>query len=76
MELLEIRNELETQLRNWRTLGGLFDLEEKEARIAELEEIMTDPEFWNDQQDAQTVINEANALKDLVNEYKELGGNT
>lgn len=33
---------------------------------------MLEPGFWDDQQAAQTVINEANALKDLVNEYKEL----
>ncbi len=33
---------------------------------------MADPEFWNDQQKAQTVINEANGLKDYVNSYKKL----
>lgn len=33
---------------------------------------MTDPDFWNDQQKAQTVINEANALKDQVNHLSEL----
>ena len=33
---------------------------------------MTDPEFWNNQQKAQTVINEANALKDQVNQLNEL----
>ncbi|MDQ0214898.1 peptide chain release factor 2 [Oikeobacillus pervagus] len=33
---------------------------------------MLQPGFWDDQQAAQTVINEANGLKDLVNEYKDL----
>ena len=33
---------------------------------------MLQPDFWNDQQQAQGVINEANGLKDLVNEYKEM----
>lgn len=33
---------------------------------------MAAPEFWNNQNAAQTVINEANALKDVVNEYYEL----
>ncbi|OIK11406.1 bacterial peptide chain release factor 2 (bRF-2) [Bacillus sp. OV322] len=33
---------------------------------------MTDPDFWNDQQKAQTVINEANALKEQVNQLSEL----
>ncbi len=30
---------------------------------------MTDPEFWNDQQTAQKVINEVNELKDLVHTF-------
>jgi peptide chain release factor 2 len=33
---------------------------------------MLQPNFWDDQQKAQTVINEANGLKDLVNEFKDL----
>ncbi|OES46187.1 peptide chain release factor 2 [Domibacillus iocasae] len=33
---------------------------------------MLDPDFWNDQNGAQTVINESNALKEMVNEYKDL----
>lgn len=33
---------------------------------------MADPDFWGDQQKAQTIINEANALKDYVNTYKNL----
>ncbi len=33
---------------------------------------MVDPNFWNDQQAAQGVINEVNGLKELVNEYNEL----
>lgn len=33
---------------------------------------MTHPDFWNDQQKAQTVINEANALKDSVNQLAEM----
>lgn len=52
------------------TLGGLFDLEEKQTRIAELDAEMSDPNFWNDQQAAQKVINEANGLKELVQSYE------
>ncbi|KYG33762.1 peptide chain release factor 2 [Alkalihalobacillus trypoxylicola] len=33
---------------------------------------MTDPDFWNDQEKAQTVINESNALKDQVNTFLKL----
>ena len=33
---------------------------------------MAAPDFWDDQKAAQTVINEANALKDLVGEFQSL----
>ncbi len=33
---------------------------------------MLHPDFWNDQQAAQTVISEANGLKDQVNEFYDL----
>ncbi|OYD55968.1 peptide chain release factor 2, partial [Fictibacillus aquaticus] len=33
---------------------------------------MSAPEFWNDQNAAQAVINEANGLKDQVNEFEKL----
>lgn len=56
-------------------LGGLFDLEVKETRIAELEEMMANPSFWEDQEAAQSIISESNALKNLVNEYKALVSN-
>jgi len=33
---------------------------------------MLQPDFWNDQEKAQTVISEANGIKDQVNEFTEL----
>ncbi|MCM3787393.1 peptide chain release factor 2 [Domibacillus indicus] len=72
MELFEIRNTLDNSAEKLADFRGSLDLENKEARMAELEDRMLDPDFWNDQQSAQTVINESNALKELVNEYKDL----
>ncbi|WP_445669963.1 peptide chain release factor 2 [Peribacillus sp. FSL H8-0477] len=72
MELADIRNELEKTARRLTDFRGSLDLEEKEARIAELENEMTHPDFWNDQQAAQGVINETNVLKEIVGELAEL----
>lgn len=33
---------------------------------------MSHPDFWNDQNKAQVVINEVNALKEAVNQFKEM----
>ncbi|MED3622878.1 peptide chain release factor 2 [Neobacillus thermocopriae] len=72
MELAEIRNELEKTAKKLADFRGSLDLENKEARIAELEDIMLQPDFWNDQQAAQSIISEANSLKDQVQEFYKL----
>ncbi|WP_107932755.1 peptide chain release factor 2 [Ureibacillus chungkukjangi] len=72
MELSEVRNVLETTASKLADFRGSLDLENKEARIQELDELMLMPDFWNDQNGAQTVINEANGLKAIVNEFNEL----
>ncbi|WP_245693719.1 peptide chain release factor 2 [Sediminibacillus halophilus] len=69
MELVEIRQELDKMAKRLADFRGLFDLEQKRARIAELEEEMTAPTFWDDQQEAQKVINEVNGLKELVENF-------
>ncbi len=53
-------------------LGGLFDLETKKEKINELEQQMAAPNFWDDQQAAQKVINETNYLKAQVNTFEEM----
>lgn len=52
--------------------GGLFDLEEKETNIQEYEEMMADPDFWNDGEKAQDIINKNNILKEVVNGFYAL----
>lgn len=53
-------------------LGGLFDLDTKRTEIKALEEKMTEPSFWDDQNAAQKVINESNALKHNVELFEEV----
>ncbi len=43
--------------------GGFFDNAEQRQRIEALEEQSAAPEFWNDQQQAQTTMQELNDLK-------------
>lgn len=54
------------------TLGGLFDLEDKEVQIRENEESMLDPNFWNDSDAANETISENNNLKKVVDGFNEL----
>src|SRR5690625_3403393 len=52
--------------------GGLFDLNQKESEMNDLEEKMGQPNFWDDQQTAQQTINELNHLKSLVESFATL----
>jgi peptide chain release factor 2 len=47
--------------------GGIFDGANKKVRIGELEGMMANPSFWDDQTAAQKVISEVNKLKATVN---------
>lgn len=58
--------------RGFSTCGGIFDLEEKTKRVAQLEEAMADPRFWDDQGKAQKLIAESNALKAWTEPYCEI----
>ncbi len=53
-------------------LGGLFDLDFKLEQISDFEEKMAAPDFWDDNDAAQKVINEMNAVKSVVAEYQGL----
>jgi len=55
-----------------KSLGGLFDLDSKKERIAELEQEMSAASFWDDQDSAQKVINESNGLKSYVDRFEEI----
>ena len=43
--------------------GGLFDPTEKQKRIATLESIMKEDNFWNDKKKSEEIISEYNYLK-------------
>ncbi|MFB4210405.1 peptide chain release factor 2 [Shouchella sp. JSM 1781072] len=72
MDLVEIKQELTALEKRLTDFRGSLDVADKEERIAELEEKMTDPGFWNNQEEAQKVIAETNGLKDQVHTFKDM----
>ncbi len=48
------------------TSGGIFDCDEKRKRIAEIDAISGQPEFWNDSQAATKLTREREELKQLL----------
>lgn len=55
-----------------RASGGLFDLDALNEQIAENEHEMTAPDFWDDSQKAQSLIDKTNALKERRDTYTDL----
>ena len=46
--------------------GGHFDLDKKKETIVELTKKTEDPSFWNDREEAESVLNSIKSLKELV----------
>ena len=56
--------------------GGHFDIPAKKEKVKELEEKSSNPDFWNDRELANDVINEMNSLKEVIEMIDELIGDT
>ena len=56
------------------SLGGLFDLDKKNNRIKEIDELMLDTSFWNDSDTANKLVVEVKKLKDIVNNIDTIHG--
>ena len=46
--------------------GGFFDIPGARKRLGELESLMAGETFWNNREQAQKIIEEANSLRDKV----------
>ena len=54
------------------TYGGIFDAARKSERLAELDHVSSQPEFWNDQETAQTMLKERTMLKTLLDKLSKI----
>ena len=56
-------------------MGGLFEVEKKEKRLKEIEDIMNSPDFWDNIEKSNKINKEHSILKKELNNYKELEKN-
>ena len=52
--------------------GGHFEIDKKEKEISELDKIVSQNDFWNDQNNAKKVMSRLNRIKDDVKHWKNL----
>jgi peptide chain release factor 2 len=56
----------------WLKWGIHFDLAEKKKRITDINNIMAEPDFWEDANKAQMIMKELTKLKSTIEEYNRL----
>ena len=56
----------------WIISGGIFDIGSRKTQISELEKTMEGAGFWDDQERARQIIDEANGHKEWVDGWEEL----
>jgi peptide chain release factor 2 len=49
--------------------GGVFDVDSKQKRIAELNQLTNQPDFWNDAEKAQGILREQSSLKSIIDAW-------
>ena len=68
-------NNATPSLRNaWGLCGAIFDAPTAAKQIAAIEQKISAPNFWDDQEKAQAVLQERKQLEDRVNAEKSLAG--
>ena len=65
----------ETRLPTWRRgsifSGGAFDLEGKQKRLEELDQLSSRPDFWQDGEKAQGILKEQASIRDIIEKWSK-----
>ncbi|UVI29878.1 peptide chain release factor 2 [Paenibacillus spongiae] len=69
---ISVKQDLREMAKRLQELRGSLDLDLKQELIENFEEKMTAPDFWDDNDRAQSVIAELNAVKSVVEQYERL----
>ncbi|WP_144031368.1 peptide chain release factor 2 [Trichormus azollae] len=69
MEVLELKHEIETLSGRLGKTQDYLDVPALKAKIHDLEQVSAQPEFWDDQTQAQQTLQELNDLKSHLEQY-------
>lgn len=68
----ELRLEAAGYQEDLKELHSALSIEEKLAEVAELEKQAADPDFWNDMENSQKILQHTSVLKAGINRYQKL----
>ena len=72
MELIELRKELEEIEKRITEFKTSLKIEDKEQRVAEIENMMLDAQFWNDSDNASALVTESKSIKKELDEFSNM----
>ncbi|WP_148662597.1 peptide chain release factor 2 [Scytonema hofmannii] len=75
MEVLELKREIETLSNRLGKTQDYLDIPALTAKIHDLEKISAQPEFWDDRNTAQTILQELDELKSHLQQYYQWKSN-
>ncbi|MFA5043390.1 MAG: peptide chain release factor 2 [Kiritimatiellia bacterium] len=70
----DIKEKIDPMVARLAEMRGYLDVANRETALAELEKKMAAPDFWNDQNAAKAVIDQANAQRAVLNPFKAVAG--
>lgn len=74
IHLIKIKQWQQNSWKTWKPVfwlwGGIFDYDTKKERLTELEQIQSQPEFWNDNTKAEQTMKEVRGLKGWTEGYE------
>lgn len=71
-ELDQIGNEMVAYEENLTQLNDALNIKEALDKVAELEDIAADPDFWNDMENAQAILQQTKQLKNKIEGFDSL----
>ena len=57
---------------NSKTCGVIFDIDKKENRLAEIEQIISKEGFWDNPEETKSILKERTSLSDKIDNFKKL----
>ncbi|WP_314989791.1 PCRF domain-containing protein, partial [uncultured Gemella sp.] len=72
MELIELRKELEEINKRITEFKTSLKIEDKSERVAEIENMMLEADFWNDSEAASLLVTESKSIKKELDEFSEM----
>ena len=72
MELIELKKELEEINKRITEFKTSLKIEDKTERVAEIENMMLESDFWNNSETASLLVTESKSIKKELDEFSEM----